>query len=128
VKLLTWKNLHLFPLPAEFTAEVTAEDIEQGVKGSCTDCAISRAVCRALGLPLIGLLATSMTEVSLYREAQPNRGYVTFEDTVAEYTPLPEEPSQANFVVEFDYGSTPQPTRFRYSLSEGINYEEKAQS
>lgn len=130
MQLLSWKGLNIYPLPAEFTAEVTAEDIEQGVKGSCTDCAISKAVCRALGLPLIGLLATSMNDIMLFSQLSAGSGHLAplfglRGAAVACWLP-DDSKEQTKFIFNFDAGKEVQPTSFTYSLLDGINYKEQS--
>ena len=66
MQLLSNIQAHIFPLPERFELQVGYLDYKLGIKGSCTDCAIARAACRALGIPRIGLITVSAAGIKLW--------------------------------------------------------------
>lgn len=121
MQLLSWNGLNIYPLPAQFKAEVTAEDIEQGVKGSCTDCAISKAICRVLGLPCIGLLATYTSDVTLFSKLG-SQGRLWTPD-IAYWAPS-DVKSYEEFIANFDTGEQVSPTTFTFHLIDTLTIKE----
>lgn len=136
MELISWRGLHIYPLPAEFAIEVTQADINNGIPGSCTDCAISLAACRALGIPELGFLATSSRGIVLFLRSQSSRAGITLGERAIAWSCAEAGPPHALipmgaynlFIDDFDneQAANPQPSSFHFYLEQGslINFKE----